>query len=342
MLHIRNILICSLLIIALVACTACKSDEDEPVSDTKYDLLDTVCSISIYGVPKDEANKILKGAFALCKDYENILSRTVEGSDIYKVNHSKGEFVEVTENTYEILKKSLDYADLSEGKFDVTIGALAILWDFQSDTPKVPPSEKIAAAMESVNYRNLEIKEEDGKYFARLLDDAAIVDLGGIAKGYIADKLTKYLEEQGVNRALINLGGNVVALGAKKDGKPWNIGIEKPFTERKDIVGYVEVKDATVVTSGIYERAFEQDGVLYHHILDVNTGYPVDTDVESVSIVMEKGHSVDADALSSICLLLGSEQAIQLIEKLDGVEADVILKNGDIVTTTNMNLKEYK
>ena len=342
MMNLRKTLAFSLLVALLFSFSACRSADEEVISDTQYDLLDTVCSISIYGMPEEDANKILKGAFALCRDYENILSRTVKGSDIYNVNHSNGEFVEITENTYELLQKSLYYAQLSEGKFDVTVGKLAELWDFQADKPKVPEQEKIENALVNIDYRNIELKEENGLYFARLLNTAVAIDLGGIAKGYIADKVTKYIEDQGASHALVNLGGNVVAIGTRSDGKPWNIGIEKPFTERKDIVGYVEVADATVVTSGIYERAFEQDGVLYHHILDVATGYPADTDVESVSIVTSKGHSVDADALSSICLLLGSEKGLALIEQMEGFEADIILKSGEIITTKNMNLKEYK
>ncbi|MGP1570114.1 MAG: FAD:protein FMN transferase [Eubacteriales bacterium] len=340
MTKMKNILVLSLLAVT-VFFSGCQSKEDEPVSDTQYDLLDTVCSISIYDIQKDEANKILKGAFELCKNCENMMSRTVEGSDTYNINNSKGEFVEISKDTYEVLKKSLYYAEISDGKFDVTVGKLAALWDFQASEPKVPAQEKISEAIKSINYKNLEIKKENNKYFARLSDDDAMIDLGGIAKGYIADKVTAYLTDSGVKKALINFGGNVVAIGQKQEKKLWKIGIEKPFSEGNEIVGYVEVKDATVVTSGIYERAFEQDGKLYHHILDVNTGYPVDTDVESVSIVTAKGRSVDADALSSICLIIGCRKAIELIESIDGFEAGVILKNGDIITTQSMNLKEY-
>lgn len=329
-----------ILVIVMFATSCGFEKEDEPVSDTVYDLLDTVCSISIYGMPKDEAEKIISDAFALCRDHENILSKTVKGSDVYKINEAGGNEVEVMGNTYELLQKSIHYGELSEGKFDVSVGNLTALWNFQAETPKVPGKEQIDEALKSINYKNIELREENGKYFVKLLDDQIQLDLGGIAKGYIADKVSKYIEEQGVEHALINLGGNVVALGGKVNGAPWKIGIEKPFTDRKDVVGYVQVKDATVVTSGVYERYFEENGVMYHHIVDPFTGYPVDSDVESVSIVTSKNHSVDADALSSICLLSGSEKAIELIEGLDGFEAAVILKNGEIITTKNMNLKE--
>lgn len=329
---------CILLIFSL-SFTACYEESEEPVSKTEYQLLNTVCSISIYGMEEERANKILEGAFELCRKNENLLSKTVESSDIYRINKTGGSEVEVKKKTYDLLEKGVYYGELSDGKFDISLGELSALWHFQTEEPELPNPDEISEKLPHVNYKNLLLSESKGKYYAQLMDGEASIDLGGIAKGYIADEVAAYMEKKGVKSGLVNLGGNIVAIGHKPDGGLWKIGIEKPYSERKEVVGYVEVEDATIVTSGIYERGFEKEGEFYHHILDVKTGYPVKSDVESVSILAKKGSSADADALSSICLILGSEKAMKLIESIEGVEAGFILKDGKIVSTENMNLK---
>lgn len=335
------------MVLVFIVFAGCELKSPDPVSDTKYNLLNTVCTITIYDMPKDEAKSVINDTFELCEDYENMLSRTVEGSDIYRINNAQGgkgdiridQSIEISKETYEIIEKSYKYAELSDGKFDITVGKLAALWDFQAEDPRVPDDQEIKAAVKTIDYKKMIYQNENGKYYFSPIGGGTILDLGGIAKGYIADKATEYLENQGVKRGIVNLGGNVVAIGEKKDGKPWKIGIEKPFSARKDIVGMVERRDATVVTSGIYERAFEENGKLYHHILDVHTGYPVESDVEAVSIAMDKGRSADADALSSICLIIGSKKGMELVNGLEDVEASFILKDGEIISTKGMGLK---
>ena len=162
------------------------------------------------------------------------------------------------------------------------------------------------------------------------------LDLGAIAKGYIVDQVREFLKENGVTRGIVDFGGNIAVIGEKPDGSPWLIGIKKPVSSsdvsagQNTMLGIVSVKpDGTAVTSGTYERKFEQDGVLYHHILDPATGYPCETDVASVTVVSTLD-SADCDALSTMCLLYGLDDGLELIESLDGVEAVFVTDSGEV------------
>lgn len=340
---LTSMLLCTAIIISQ---TSCAAKEKEPVSDTQYNLLNTTCTITIYDMNQSAAQDLIDGAFSLCKDYENKLSKTITGSDIYKINHSNGTPTEVSASTASLIQKGIYYGELSEGRFDITVGKLSGLWDFSSDNPKVPAEQEILEATKTIDYTKIHLEQvsvtdendnqkSGGKVWIE--NPNAELDLGGIAKGYIADRISDYLVDKGVESAIVNLGGNIVAIGTKKDGSAWNIGVEKPFSGRSEIVGSVQVKNKTVVTSGIYERMFEEDGVLYHHILDVKSGYPAETDVEAVTLVADFGKSVDCDALSTTCLMLGVEKGIALIESIDGIEAAFIDKSGNISVTSGMD-----
>lgn len=334
----RKIGMILVMVVMLTGLTGCDKGGDEPISATEYDLLDTVCTISIYDVKGEAGKRIIEEAFELCRHYENLLSKTVEGSDIYNLNNANGEAVEISEETYGLLEDAIYYGELSNGKFDVTIGRLTNLWNFTSDAPTVPYHDDIVETMNTIDYRGITLEEKDGKFYARVSNGESEIDLGGIAKGYIADRISDFMNSEGVEKCIINLGGNVVALGEKAEGVPWKIGIERPFTDRKEIVGYVNAANKTVVTSGIYERMFIEDGLLYHHILDVHTGYPSQSDVEAVSLVADAGKSMDCDALSTICLVIGKDAGLRLIESIEGVEAGFITTDGEIYSTKNMGL----
>lgn len=337
------ILLCIAIIIPQTACT---EKEKAPVSENGF-YLDTLCSITLYDMEKDDAHRLISDAFELCSNYESLLSRTVRDSDIYNLNHSSGQPSEISDETAQLMEKGLYYGDLSKGKFDITVGRLSSLWNFKDENPSVPASQDIAEALQTVDYKKLHLESEGNpetksQITARLDDPGAQVDLGGIAKGYIADRITDFLMEQGVERAIVNLGGNIAAIGEKSDGSSWNIGIEKPFSDRKEIVGSISIKNKTVVTSGIYERKFEENGILYHHILDSSTGYPVETDLESVTLVADIGRSADCDALSTICLMSGTDEGLALIESIDGIEAAFINLEGDISLTSGMEFNPTK
>ena len=315
----------------------------EPVSGSEF-CLDTSCEITIYdmeGMSEDKAAGIIDQAFAEIREYENMLSRTVEGSDVYRINHADGKSTEVSVETLDVIHTGLLMAELSGGKFDITVGALTDLWKFTSDNPSVPEDQEIKKALETVGYENITMKGNE----VGLSDSETRIDLGGVAKGYIADKTGEYMEAQGVTKAIINLGGNITAIGEKEEDTPWTIGIERPYSDRSEIVGSIKVSDKTVVTSGIYERQFVEDGVRYHHVLDPQTGYPAETDLEAVTITAVKGNSGFCDSLSTACLILGKEKAHRLVLKLQDeypqmeIEAAFIDKNDNIAQTDGMNLE---
>ena len=315
----------------------------EPVSGSEF-CLNTSCEITIYdmeGMSEDKAAGIIDQAFAEIREYENMLSRTVEGSDVYRINHADGKSTEVSAETLDVIRTGLLMAELSGGKFDITVGALTDLWKFTSDNPSVPEDQEIRKALETVGYENITMKGNE----VGLSDSETRIDLGGVAKGYIADKTGEYMEAQGVTKAIINLGGNITAIGEKEEDTPWTIGIERPYSDRSEIVGSIKVSDKTVVTSGIYERQFVEDGVRYHHVLDPQTGYPAETDLEAVTITAVKGNSGFCDSLSTACLILGKEKAHRLVLKLQDeypqmeIEAAFIDKNDNIAQTDGMNLE---
>lgn len=310
----------AVLIALMLMCGCANAQSTKPLARQGF-MLDTVISISLYDT-QDEA--ILDGAFALCEEYELLFSRTISTSDVYRINHSDGAPVEVSDATAELLCIALEYARLSGGAFDPTIEPLVTLWDIMADEPHVPDADAISAALARVDWTKVSV---DGNVVT--LHAGMGLDLGGIAKGYIADKLREYLSENGVGSALINLGGNVLTLGGKPDGSNFTIGVQKPFGQNSDILGACRLKGMSVVTSGIYERYFVEDDRLYHHILDTKTGYPVENELYSVTIISPT--STDGDALSTICFALGSEDGMALIETLDGIECVYCLSDGTLL-----------
>jgi thiamine biosynthesis lipoprotein len=265
----------------------------------------------------------MEGCFSLAETYENMFSATVEGSDIWRINHAGGSTVTVSDDTAALLQKALYYADLTDGAVDPTILPVSSLWEFGSDsTPHIPDEAALEAALTHVSYKNVIL---DGNAVT-LTDSEAAIDLGFIAKGFIADKMKEYLISEGISSACINLGGNVIVIGSKPDGSPFKIGIQKAFADEGDTSAIISVSDISVVTSGIYERYFYEDGVLYHHILDTKTGYPVENDITSVTILSTS--SVDADALSTTCFCLGVEKGAALLDSMGGVEYLFIRNDG--------------
>ena len=297
----------------LTGCSGAKSSTQTDQDLTYTDMLfDTVIKIQILD-PADES--ILDGLKKLCEKYDTMFSATNTDSELYKLNHANGQPFTVSSETANLIQEGIHYSELSGGAFDLTIEPVSALWDFKADKPTVPSSDAIAQAVSHVDYTKVDIQDNT----VTLEDPEAGIDLGAIAKGYIADQVKTYLKKQGIKHAIINLGGNVDVIGTKPDGSKYNIGIQKPFDESGEAITSVRLKDQTVVTSGIYERYFKKNGKLYHHILDPRTGYPCENNLYSVSIITDS--STKADALSTTCFLLGYEKGMELIQSMDGVEA---------------------
>lgn len=344
-----------MLIIAQTSCGAIKDGAAgaaaEPVSKDGY-YLDTICAVSVYrmagedGEVKDasemseKAEAAIDDAFALCRELEGRFSRTRSDSDISRINDAGGAWTEVSDDTRDLIQKGLDYSRLSDGAFDITVGGLTEQWDFHAaeGEQKLPDSAALAEASKHVDYSKVEI---DGSR-VRLSDPDSRIDLGGIAKGYIGDRMTEVLEDAGVVSATINLGGNVICVGGKTDEDDFVIGVEAPFSDRTEIIGKISGRDKTFVTSGIYERRIEVDGKLYHHILDTGTGWPAETDLDAVTLIADKGRSGDIDALSTICLIKGAEEGRKLIESADGVEGVFVRSDGSIEQTSGAGFEKER
>ena len=310
-------------ILLLSGCSGLPRERSQTYTDT---LFDTVISVQIFDSVDED---VLKGCEKLCKKYDSMFSNKIEDSEISRINSAGGNPVEVSKETIKLIKKGIYYSEMSDGAFDITIAPVSSLWDFKAETPSVPSPEAIAEAVSHVNYENIIIRDNTVK----LTDPHAGIDLGAIAKGYIADRIKDYLEEEGVRHAMINLGGNVLAMGSKLDGSDYNIGIQEPFDETGEPITSVKISDKSVVTSGIYQRYFKADGKIYHHILDPNTGYPCENNLYSVTILTDS--SLTADALSTTCFLLGYDRGMKLINQLDNVDAVFITNDNQIHYSKN-------
>lgn len=292
--------------------SGCAALEDEESIQANALLFDTVIRLEIWGTNNQE---FLNECLRMCEEYEQRFSRTIDTSEISKINHAGGAPVTVSDETIALLNLGIYYGELSGGGFDITVAPLSILWDFKNNKGFVPSQAEIDEARSHVNYKNISIEGNT----VTLSDPKAAIDLGGIAKGYIADRLKEYLESKGVEHSIISLGGNILTIGTKPDGSSYAIGIQRPFDERNAVITSVEVAGKSVVSSGVYERYFETEDRLYHHILDPQTGYPVESNLLGVTIISDA--SVDGDGLSTTCFALGLTDGMALIESLDGIDA---------------------
>lgn len=306
--RILRIIILVVLMAIIVAIAFLMGKRNKPISRDGY-YFDTYVNLTVYN-QKDA--KYLDECLEMCERYEKLFSRTLEGSDIWNVNNSGGEAVSVDQETYYLIERALEFCEETDGAVDLTVAPLVDAWGFNHNDEvrtNKPSDEEIKEVLDKVNYKNVILLDNN---MIKLEGEGTKIDLGFIAKGYIADKLKEYLVSKNVKNAIISLGGNIVVIGSKPDGNDYNIGIKDPINFG-DIIQSLKVSDKSVVTSGTYERYAEYDGVKYHHILDTKTGYPVDNGVQSVTIVSDS--SLEGDALSTICLILGEEDAKKILEK---------------------------
>lgn len=316
--HFFQITAFILLFLSLSGCAR----QTEPVSATGF-YFDTVITVTVYQPCEQE---LPNQCMELARHYENLFSVTAEGSDIWRINHSHGDYVTVSDETLSLLSTALSYAELSNGLVDPVIGALSSLWNFGSGNQQIiPTQEAIDEALAHTGYTLIEVKNNQ----VRLSDPYASIDLGFIAKGYIADQIKEYLLSKGVMSATINLGGNVIALGHKPDNSPFKIGIQEPFEPSGTTALVLELSDKSIVSSGNYERYFIKNDTLYHHILSPQTGYPVDSGLSQVTIISER--SVDGDALSTLCFILGYEKATRLLKDYPEIQAVFITADGQTI-----------
>ena len=306
------------------------NENAEKHSTRELFAMDTVMSLSAYGERCEEATLAAEEEI---KRLDALLSTGSSDSETGRIN--SGETVTMSDDTASLFSRSVEIYEMTGGAYDMSLYPLTVLWGFCGDNPAVPDEESIKKTMLLCGSDKI---KSDGSTLT--LSEGQGIDFGGIAKGYIGDKMTEVLESKGVVSAVINLGGNVICIGGKTDEDDFVIGVETPFSDRKEITGKINARDKTLVTSGVYERRIEVDGKTYHHILDTKTGWPAETDLDAVTLTADKGHSGDIDALSTICLIKGYEAASKLIEDTDGVEAVFILKDGTTEQTSGMEFEK--
>ncbi|MDR2020486.1 MAG: FAD:protein FMN transferase, partial [Treponema sp.] len=277
-------------------------------------VLGTLCTINLDAGGTAELYGKL---FARLKELEGRFSVNRDDTELMKINGAAGiTAVSVHPELIAVLERALYFAEASGGAFDPSIGPLVRLWGIGTQEARIPTSAEINEALSLVNWRDIVIDRKAGTVF--LPRPGMALDLGAIAKGYAADELIRLIKAAGLPRAVIDLGGNIFAYGEKRGGQPWRIGIQNPLEERGNYMAILEVRNKSVVTSGIYERFFDAGGRRYHHILSTETGYPVDTDLLSVTLIAE--NSADADALSTAAFALGGGAGRALVESM-GAEA---------------------
>ena len=302
--------------------TQCRRTEAvKPVRKEMF-VLDTVCQFTFY--TNDYALAEEDGFRELLKIEEHF-DRHNENSELGKINRNLSQTLSA--DMEELLGRAFYYADLTDGLFNPAIGPLVDLWDVGSENPRIPGDEEIKEALKLTDWRKIEFQNNGVPY----LPPGLSLDLGGIAKGYAADKIKTVFESHGIKSAIINLGGNVLVMGTKPDGSLWKIGVQNPQSVRGEYVGILKLEDSAMVTSGNYERFFEQDGIRYHHIIDARTGSPVRNGLASVTVVASL--STDADALSTSLYAMGLKEGMKFSEENDFFEAIFITDEKEIYMT---------
>jgi thiamine biosynthesis lipoprotein len=266
--------------------------------------------------------------------FEARASMHMDGSDVARINEGAGGGpVEVDGEVYAVIAAAAKAAEYTGGLFDITIGPLTSLWDIGADNPSVPQEEDIAAALELVGYSSVTLSSDGGRHGVALERAGQKIDLGGIAKGYALDIFRRLLDRSGVERGVISIGGNVMAY-RDKGGEPYIVGIRYPRPNSgESYMCALGLSDGVISTTGGYERFFEQDGAVYHHVIDPRTGYPSDSGLESVSVIRRDGLS--ADYLSTAMFIGGLEYSLELMRR-DGVQAVVIAGGGRVYVTESL------
>jgi thiamine biosynthesis lipoprotein len=312
---IKRLLLGFLIIIMAGALTAC-GQELQRVDESSWGM-DTLITISVFymgregGADARRNRAIAREAADIFEEFDALFDRFTEGSDIWRINHAGGEYVEVSHHTIAVLEQALYFRELSGGRFDVTIGAVMDLWDFTGDGV-IPAAADVEIALQSVGS---DIIISGNR--VRLADPNARIDLGGIAKGYAGDYIGAFLQDRGVS-GIVGLSGDTVFVGSRPDGNPWLVGVRAPFSSPlADSRFAIEVWGGSVVSSGTYARYFFRDGRHYHHILDVDTGFPINTPILGATVVAP--NATLGEFLTTAMFVLSFDEAEVLVRDMEGV-----------------------
>ncbi len=327
---IISVFMVNALVISMLSMTGCgksvfgNSIESSTESEVHFD---TVMTITLYGKDKLQLEDCIVKSFEEVDALENIFSAQAKDSELYHINEAiaQGETTfQVSDEIEEVLSCAMDVNEKSDGALDVTIGNLINLWGIGTDHARVPQDEEIQSALEGTGCKYLSLDTDTNTL--TVTSDKVQLNLGAIAKGYAADRIENLILS--INPEIVGIldfGGNIITIGNKADGSNWNVGITDPL-DSSNVYGGLSVSDLSIVTSGNYERYFEQNGVNYHHILDRNTGYPAENGVISATIIGKS--SMECDAYSTAVFCLGLDRGMKLVNATDGIECILIDDNG--------------
>jgi thiamine biosynthesis lipoprotein len=296
-----------------------------PVSAQAF-LLDTLVSITIYG---SGDQSIIQEAFDEIARLEAILSATIPGSDPDRLAQSADAgFIEVSQDTVYLLKECAEFSALSGGAFDCTVGPLVSLWNIREPSGYLPTRAELEQALSFVGYHHVLFLGENQ---VMLKNAGMAVDFGAIAKGYIADKIKELLIGKGIGSAVIDLGGDIALLGGRPDGAGFRIGVRDPGGSSGDYFSVLTITNRSLASSGSYERFFIHEGMAYHHIFDVATGYPAENELLQVTAIAD--NAVHAEGYSTTAFLMGLERGLAFINNADGIEAVFVTKEKKVYLT---------
>lgn len=319
----------SLLLTGVIFLTSCdKSAYGKKTQNKSFFAMDTYMSITAYG---KNAETALNQAEEKVSELENLWSVTKKNSEIYKINHSNGESVAVSPETAELIDFSLEISEITGGALDSSIYPVLTEWGFTTGDYKIPTDEKLSELLEYTDYRKINFNGESVQ-----IPENMQIDLGAVGKGYTGDLITGILEKNGIESALLDLGGNIQTIGTKPDGTEWKIGLRSPFDEGN--FATLEISDCAVITSGGYERYFiGDDGENYWHIIDPKTGKPAHSGLISVTVIGSEGRL--CDALSTSLFIMGLEKATKLWKNRNDFEMVSVTDDGKIYLTEGIEDK---
>ena len=320
----KKINICCMMCMLMLGIGGCswKQIQDMAEHSESFFAMDTYMTFTAYGT---DAEPAILAAEDKIRELEELWSVTDKNSDVYAVNHSSGQTVTVDWKTAELLSYALDMAEETNGALEPTIYPVLTAWGFTTGENRVPAETELAELLEKVGYDKVELNNDQIQ-----MEPGGMIDLGAVGKGYAGDEAAQILREWGITAALLDIGGNIQAIGTKPDGSDWRVGLKDPFSG--GVLGIIQVSDVAVVTSGNYERFFiGEDGKVYGHIIDPATGHPVENGIASVSVIASEGKL--CDALSTALFVMGLENAQDYWRQHRNYEMILIMEDGDIYLT---------
>ncbi|MBF0459507.1 MAG: FAD:protein FMN transferase [Nitrospirae bacterium] len=292
-------------------------------------MMDTVITLTVVSNSQKKADEAIGAAFNNLRRFERNWSFFDAGSDVSAINKNAGvRPVKVSDDTFDLTKKAVEKAKWTGGAFNPAIGPAMVLWDFKNK--KRPTDSQLKEVLQLLDYTQIVFNDNDSSIM--LKDKGMLLDLGGIAKGYAADKTAELLKKAGMKAGIASIGGDISAWGTRPDGSPWRVGIRAPRGAPDDLAGVLSLKDLAVSTGGDYERFFIEDGIRYHHILNPATGYPA-RDFQSVTVVNPEG--VVTDALDTGIFAMDREKALRFI-KTNNLMAYLVFADGSTFTSENL------